>query len=45
MAYDSYTLLQVRQDGKLVTAVVNNPPINLITMALFGELARLAAGG
>jgi enoyl-CoA hydratase/carnithine racemase len=43
MAYDSYTLLQVRQDGKLVTAVVNNPPINLITMALFGELARLAA--
>ncbi|WP_310475116.1 enoyl-CoA hydratase/isomerase family protein [Sandarakinorhabdus sp.] len=42
MAYDSYTLLQVQQDGPLVTATINNPPINLITMALFGELAQLA---
>jgi enoyl-CoA hydratase/carnithine racemase len=31
----------VQRDGPLVTATVNNPPINLITMALFGELARL----
>lgn len=43
MAYDGYSLLNVQQDGPLVTAVINNPPINLITMALFGELARLAA--
>ena len=43
MAFDNYSLLQVRQDGPQVTAVINNPPINLITMALFGELARLAA--
>jgi enoyl-CoA hydratase/carnithine racemase len=42
MAYDNYSLLHVRQDGPLVTAVIDNPPINLITMALFGELARLA---
>ncbi len=43
MAYDNYTLLQVRRDGPLITAVINNPPINIITMALFGELAQLAA--
>jgi enoyl-CoA hydratase/carnithine racemase len=42
MTYDSYTLLAVRQDGPLVIATIDNPPINLITMALFGELARLA---
>ncbi len=42
MAYDGYTLIDVQRDGPLVTAVVNNPPINLITMALFSELARLA---
>ncbi|WP_273461755.1 enoyl-CoA hydratase/isomerase family protein [Sandarakinorhabdus limnophila] len=41
MAYDGYTLIDVQRDGPLVTATVNNPPINLITMALFGELARL----
>ncbi|WP_156254293.1 enoyl-CoA hydratase/isomerase family protein [Sandarakinorhabdus oryzae] len=43
MAYDSYSLIRVTQEGPLVTAVVSNPPINIITMALFGELARLAA--
>ena len=42
MAYDGYTFIDVQRDGPLVTATVNNPPINLITMALFGELARLA---
>jgi enoyl-CoA hydratase/carnithine racemase len=42
MAYEGYTLLHIHQEGPLVTAVINNPPINLITMALFGELARLA---
>ena len=41
MAYDGYTFIDVQRDGPLVTATVNNPPINLITMALFGELARL----
>lgn len=43
MAYDGYSLLTVTRDGPLVTATIDNPPINLITMALFGELARLAA--
>ena len=42
MAYDGYTLIDVQSQGPLVTAIINNPPINLITMALFGELARLA---
>ena len=43
MAYTGYALLDVQQDGALVTAVIDAPPINIITMALFGELARLAA--
>ena len=42
MAYDTYTLLHVRQTGALVTAIVDAPPINVITAALFGELAALA---
>lgn len=42
MAYDTYTLLHVRKDGALVTAVVDAPPINVITADLFGELAALA---
>ena len=42
MAYDTYTLLHVRKDGALVTAVVDAPPINIITGDLFGELAALA---
>ena len=33
MAYDSYTLLHVRQDGALVTAVIDAPPINVINVA------------
>jgi enoyl-CoA hydratase/carnithine racemase len=42
MAYDTYTLLHVRKDGAVVTAVVDAPPINIITADLFGELAALA---
>lgn len=42
MAYDSYKLLHVSQTGAVVTAVVDAPPINVITMELFGELAALA---
>ena len=42
MAYAGYQLIDVQQDGALVTATVNAPPINIITMALFGELARLS---
>jgi enoyl-CoA hydratase/carnithine racemase len=42
MAYDDYALIDVQQSGALITATVNAPPINIITMALFSELARLA---
>jgi len=42
MAYDIYKLLHVQQEGALVTAVVDAPPINVITGDLFGELAALA---
>ena len=38
----SNTLLHVREDGALVTAVIDAPPITVITMALFEELAALA---
>ncbi len=41
MAYD-YELLTVEIEGRLATVTVNNPPINLITMPLAGELARLS---
>lgn len=42
MAYDTYKLLRVVRDGALVTATVDAPPINVITMELFQELAALA---
>ena len=42
MAYDTYTLLHISRDGPIVTAIINAPPINIITLNLFGELARLA---
>lgn len=39
----SYQRLDVVRDGRLATVTVNNPPINLITLELFAELAALAA--
>ncbi len=42
MAYDSYTLIDVKRDGAVITATVDNPPINIVTLPLFGELAALA---
>jgi enoyl-CoA hydratase/carnithine racemase len=41
-AYAGYRLLRIARDGAIVTATVDNPPINLITLELFGELARLS---
>lgn len=41
MAYD-YTLLNVRIEGRVATVTVNNPPINLITIPLFMEIAALS---
>lgn len=42
MAYDGYRLLKIARAGGVVTATIDNPPVNLITMELFSELARLA---
>ncbi len=42
MAYDGYQRLRIARDGRIVTATVDNPPINLITLDLFGELARVS---
>jgi len=41
MAYDYDKLRVVREDG-VAFATIDAPPINLITLELFGELARLA---
>lgn len=41
MAYD-YEFLAVEIEGRLATVTINNPPINLITMPLAGELASLS---
>lgn len=42
MAYQ-YQLLDVAIRGPIVTVVINNPPINIITPALYQELASLVA--
>ena len=42
MAYAGYRLIQVAREGRIVTASVNNPPINIITLELWAELARLS---
>jgi enoyl-CoA hydratase/carnithine racemase len=42
MAYD-FELLQVDVDGRLAVVTINNPPINLITLALYAELEALTA--
>lgn len=38
-----YRFLEVERAGRLATVTVSNPPINLVTLELFGELATLAA--
>ena len=38
--YD-YALIRVEVDAGVAWATVDNPPINLITLPLFGELVRL----
>ena len=42
MAYEEYRLISFEREGKIVSAVVNNPPINIITPALYAELTRLS---
>src|SRR5579859_3502344 len=42
MAYDGYKLIRIEREGRIVTATVDAPPINIITLELYGELARLS---
>ncbi len=42
MAYDSYSRLKISRDGGRLTALVDNPPINLMTLELYSELSRLS---
>ena len=42
MAYQ-YQLLDVAIHGRIATVTINNPPINIITPALYQELAGLVA--
>ena len=40
MAYD-YEYLKVMVEGRLATVTIDNPPINIITLPLYGELLAL----
>lgn len=40
MAYDDYELLRVELNGGVATAIVDAPPINLMTLPLYAEIAR-----
>ncbi len=40
MAYDDYQLLQIEIRAGVARASVDAPPINVMTLPLFGELAR-----
>ena len=42
MPYDGYQLIRIVQAGGIVTATIDNPPINIITLPLYAELARLS---
>ncbi len=42
MAYEGYRLIHFARDGRVVTATVDAPPINIITLELYAELARLS---
>ena len=42
MAYEGYKLIRFARDGKIVTATVDAPPINIITLALYSELSRMS---
>jgi enoyl-CoA hydratase/carnithine racemase len=42
MAYAGYELIRIAREGRIVTATIDAPPINIITTALYAELARLS---
>ena len=42
MDYQGYQRIRLTRQGRVLTGVVDNPPINLITLELYGELSRLS---
>ena len=42
MDYQGYQRIRLSRQGRVLTGVVDNPPINLITLELYGELSRLS---
>jgi enoyl-CoA hydratase/carnithine racemase len=42
MAYEGYQFLKIRVDRGVAFITIDNPPINLLTLELAGELVRLA---
>ena len=42
MPYEGYKLIRYARDGKIVTATVDAPPINIITLELYSELSRMS---
>ena len=42
MAYE-YSLLRVRQDGGVLVAAIDNPPLNVMTLELYQELVAFSA--
>jgi enoyl-CoA hydratase/carnithine racemase len=43
MSFEGYESLRIERRGRIVVATIDNPPINLLTIPLFGELARLSS--
>jgi enoyl-CoA hydratase/carnithine racemase len=41
MAYDDYELLRIAADDGICRATIDHPPINLLDVALLGEIGRL----
>jgi enoyl-CoA hydratase/carnithine racemase len=42
MAYEGYKLISFVREGKIVTATIDAPPINIITLELYSELNRMS---
>jgi enoyl-CoA hydratase/carnithine racemase len=43
MAYTGYTCVKVESSGRIVTVIIDNPPLNQITRDLLDELGELTA--
>jgi len=42
MAFDDYKLIRFEREGRIIVGTVDAPPINVITLELWGELARMS---